>query len=67
VVPSAKDPVCRPWAAERIQPIAQFLAAFPANVLFPIAVVGIVTFRLDPNIWLSPLMIWARNGTSCSM
>ena len=47
----------RPWAAERVQPIAQFLAAFPANVLFPIAVVGIVTFRLDPNIWLSPLMV----------
>ena len=34
----------RPWAAERIQPIAQFLAAFPANLLFPIAVVGIVRF-----------------------
>jgi NitT/TauT family transport system permease protein len=47
----------RPWAAERVQPIAQFLAAFPANVVFPIAVVGIVTLRLDPNIWLSPLMI----------
>jgi len=47
----------RPWAAERIQPIAQFLAAFPANVLFPIAVVGIVAFSLDPNIWLSPLMV----------
>ena len=47
----------RPWAAERVQPIAQFLAAFPANVLFPIAVVAIVTFRLDPNIWLSPLMV----------
>ncbi len=47
----------RPWAAERVQPIAQFLAAFPANVLFPMAVVGIVTFRLDPNIWLSPLMV----------
>jgi len=47
----------RPWAAERVQPIAQFLAAFPANVVFPVAVVGIVTFRLDPNIWLSPLMI----------
>ena len=47
----------RPWAAERIQPIAQFLAAFPANVLFPIVVVGIATFRLDPNIWLSPLMV----------
>jgi NitT/TauT family transport system permease protein len=47
----------RPWAAERVQPIAQFLAAFPANVLFPIAVVGIVSLRLDPNIWLSPLMV----------
>jgi len=47
----------RPWAAERVQPIAQFLAAFPANVVFPVAVVGIVAFRLDPNIWLSPLMI----------
>jgi NitT/TauT family transport system permease protein len=47
----------RPWAAERAQPIAQFLAAFPANVLFPIAVVGIVSHGLDPNIWLSPLMV----------
>ena len=47
----------RPWAAERAQPIAQFLAAFPANVLFPIAVVGIVSLHLDPNIWLSPLMV----------
>jgi NitT/TauT family transport system permease protein len=47
----------RPWAAERVQPMAQFLAAFPANVLFPMAVVVIVTLRLDPNIWLSPLMV----------
>ena len=47
----------RPWVAERAQPIAQFLAAFPANVLFPIAVVGIVSLRLNPNIWLSPLMV----------
>jgi NitT/TauT family transport system permease protein len=47
----------RPAWAERLQPIAQFLAAFPANVLFPFVVVGIVTFRLDPNLWLSPLMI----------
>jgi NitT/TauT family transport system permease protein len=47
----------RPWAAERAQPIAQFLAAFPANVLFPIAVVGIVSLHLNPNIWLSPLMV----------
>ena len=47
----------RPVWAERLQPIAQFLAAFPANVLFPFAVVLIVRFRLDPNIWLSPLII----------
>jgi NitT/TauT family transport system permease protein len=47
----------RPWAAERAQPIAQFLAAFPANVLFPIVVVGIVSLDLNPNIWLSPLMV----------
>jgi NitT/TauT family transport system permease protein len=47
----------RPWAAERVQPVAQFLAAFPANVLFPIAVVAIVSLQLNPNIWLSPLMV----------
>ncbi|MBY0323644.1 MAG: ABC transporter permease subunit [Reyranella sp.] len=47
----------RPNVATRVQPIAQFLAAFPANVLFPIAVVAIVHWRLDPNIWLSPLMV----------
>jgi NitT/TauT family transport system permease protein len=47
----------RPYAALVVQPIAQFLAAFPANVLFPIAVSAIVAWKLDPNIWLSPLMI----------
>ena len=44
----------RPRVAERVQPLAQFLAAFPANVLFPIAVIGIVRFQLNPDIWLSP-------------
>jgi NitT/TauT family transport system permease protein len=47
----------RPYATVVVQPIAQFLAAFPANVLFPIAVSGIVLWKLNPNIWLSPLMI----------
>jgi NitT/TauT family transport system permease protein len=47
----------RPWAAQKVQPLAQFLAAFPANVLFPIAVVAIVSLHLNPNIWLSPLMV----------
>ena len=47
-----------PRIAERSQAVAQFLAAFPANLLFPIAVVGILHFKLDPNIWLSPLIIF---------
>jgi NitT/TauT family transport system permease protein len=47
----------RPALAERIQPLAQFLAAFPANLLFPIFVVAIVHFRANPDIWLSPLII----------
>jgi len=47
----------RPAMAERVQPLAQFLAAFPANVLFPFVVVGIVTYNLNPDIWLSPLIV----------
>jgi NitT/TauT family transport system permease protein len=43
--------------AEKVQPVAQFLAAFPANLLFPVAVYLIVRFDLSPVIWLSPLMI----------
>jgi NitT/TauT family transport system permease protein len=47
----------RPAWSQRIQPLAQFLAAFPANVLFPVAVIVIIAWRLNPNIWLSPLII----------
>jgi len=47
----------RPRAANLVQPVAQFLAAFPANLLFPIVVSIIVAWNLSPNIWLSPLMI----------
>jgi len=47
----------RPRVAVFVQPVAQFLAAFPANLLFPIVVSGIVAWQLNPNIWLSPLMI----------
>jgi NitT/TauT family transport system permease protein len=47
----------RPRIADRAQPIVQFLAAFPANLFFPVAVVLILRFRLSPEIWLSPLMI----------
>jgi NitT/TauT family transport system permease protein len=47
----------RPRVTRLVQPIAQFLAAFPANLLFPIVVSAIVALRLNPNVWLSPLMI----------
>ena len=47
----------RPRLASAVQPAAQFLAAFPANLLFPVAVVLIVRYGLDPDIWLSPLMV----------
>ena len=47
----------RPRWAERLQPVTQFLSAFPSNLLFPAVVVLIVRFRLTPDIWLSPLMM----------
>jgi NitT/TauT family transport system permease protein len=47
----------RPRLADRVQPIVQFLAAFPANLFFPVVVVLILRYHLNPEIWLSPLMI----------
>jgi NitT/TauT family transport system permease protein len=47
----------RPRVASIVQPIAQFLAAFPVNLIYPIVVSSIVLGRLNPDIWLSPLMI----------
>ncbi len=48
----------RPALAGKVQPLAQFLAAFPANVIFPAAVVLILKFSLNPDIWLSFLIIF---------
>lgn len=47
----------RPNVAYVVQPIAQFLAAFPANLLYPFVVILIVTYHLNVNIWATPLMI----------
>ena len=47
----------RPRLAGFVQPVAQFMAAFPANLTFPIAVVAILRFHLNADIWLSPLII----------
>lgn len=46
-----------PGIAKYLQPLAQLLAAFPANLLFPLAVIAITRYHLNPSIWLSPLMI----------
>ena len=47
----------RPNISSKVQAIAQFMAAFPANLMFPVAVIMIVHLRLNPDVWLSPLMI----------
>ncbi|ALT76668.1 ABC transporter permease [Paucibacter sp. KCTC 42545] len=46
-----------PRIAGRVQALAQFLAAFPSNLVFPVAVILIVKWQLNPDIWLSPLII----------
>ena len=47
----------RPKLAQKVQPIAQFLAAFPAQMVFPLAVIFILKFHLTVDLWTSPLMI----------
>ena len=48
----------RPRWAEALQPIAQFLAAFPVNLLFGAAVSLVLAFNLNPDIWLSVLIVF---------
>ncbi|MBE7942063.1 MULTISPECIES: ABC transporter permease subunit [Ramlibacter] len=48
----------RPAWSQKVQALAQFLAAFPVNLMFPLVVYVLVTWRLNPNIWLSPLMVF---------
>lgn len=47
----------RPNVAQVVQPVAQFLAAFPANLLYPVVVMLIVRYHLSVEIWVTPLMI----------
>ena len=47
----------RPNWARRVQVVAQFAAAFPANLFFPVFVILIVRFHGNSDIWLTPLMI----------
>ena len=47
----------RPRLTMIVQPVAQFLAAFPNNLLFPLVVSLIVFWNASPDIWLSPLIV----------
>jgi NitT/TauT family transport system permease protein len=48
----------RPAWSQKVQALAQFLAAFPVNLMFPLVVYVLATYKLNPNIWLSPLMVF---------
>ena len=48
----------RPAYSQKVQALAQFLAAFPVNLMFPLVVYVLVTYKLNPNIWLSPLLVF---------
>lgn len=39
------------------QPLVQFLAAFPINLIYPLVVTGILYYQLNVDIWSTPLMI----------
>lgn len=47
----------KPKLARISQPILQFLAAFPAYIVYPFASHFIQSHHLNPNIWLSPLLV----------
>lgn len=47
----------RPHLAQKLQPVIQFFAAFPANLFYPLFVIAIVRFHLSVEIWVTPLMI----------
>jgi NitT/TauT family transport system permease protein len=48
----------RPQYSQKVQAVAQFLAAFPVNLMFPLVVFLLVRYKLNPDIWLSPLMVF---------
>ena len=47
----------RPHLTTLVQPMLQFLASFPVNIFFPIVVIYLTRYHLNPDIWLSPLMV----------
>ena len=47
----------RPKWVQKVQPLIQLAAAFPANLFYPLFVIAIVTFKLNVEVWVTPLMI----------
>lgn len=47
----------RPTLSQYLQPIIQFLAAFPANLIYPLLVVLIIKFSLNIELATAPLLI----------
>ncbi|MEI8054992.1 MAG: ABC transporter permease subunit [bacterium] len=47
----------RPKITAIIQPIIQFAVAFPINLLFPTVAMLIITFKLNVEVWVAPLMV----------
>lgn len=47
----------KPKLLKFAQPLVLMLASFPANIIFPICVLLITKYHLNPNIWLSTLLI----------
>lgn len=46
-----------PKLSRHVQPLAQFLAAFPANLVYPLVFLAIINYNLNVEIWTAPLMI----------
>lgn len=47
----------RPHIAAKVQPLVQFLAAFPANLLFPVVAMLFLKYKMNVEIWVAPLMV----------
>lgn len=47
----------RPSLAAKVQPLVQFLAAFPANLLFPVVAFLFLKYKMNVEIWVAPLMV----------
>lgn len=46
-----------PRRARIAGPIVQFAAAFPVNLIYPVAAIGIIQYDLNVNLWCMPLLV----------